>query len=182
MLSQTGAAWDQVDTQGLHRAYTGSCQIRLRQDKICKLLILLVPGTGIEPVRGFPRGILSPLRLPISPPGLEGAILFSAKDTGCAVPCGRSRTPVLRGICASCTSAALGLLSFAAFVHPARHLPISPPGLVGAVYLVPRIRSCVGDLEWRLGSESNRRTRSCSPLHDHSATQPVLFQIYLMDR
>jgi len=30
------------------------------------------------------------------------------------------------------------------------------------------------NLEWRLGSESNRRTRSCSPLHDHSATQPVL--------
>lgn len=25
---------------------------------------------------------------------------------------------------------------------------------------------------WRLGSELNRRTRSCSPLHDHSATQP----------
>src|SRR5512137_2278221 len=25
---------------------------------------------------------------------------------------------------------------------------------------------------WRLGSESNRRTRLCRPLHDHSATQP----------
>lgn len=25
---------------------------------------------------------------------------------------------------------------------------------------------------WRLGSELNRRTRSCSPLHNHSATQP----------
>ncbi len=30
----------------------------------------MVPGAGIEPARGFPRGILSPLRLPISPPGL----------------------------------------------------------------------------------------------------------------
>ncbi|MEY3667062.1 MAG: hypothetical protein RL572_602 [Pseudomonadota bacterium] len=29
----------------------------------------LVPGTGIEPVRSCDRGILSPLRLPISPPG-----------------------------------------------------------------------------------------------------------------
>src|SRR5690606_17199355 len=29
----------------------------------------MVPGTGIEPVRCFHRGILSPLRLPISPPG-----------------------------------------------------------------------------------------------------------------
>ena len=25
---------------------------------------------------------------------------------------------------------------------------------------------------WRLVSESNRRKRSCSPLHDHSANQP----------
>ena len=29
----------------------------------------LVPGAGIEPARYFYRGILSPLRLPISPPG-----------------------------------------------------------------------------------------------------------------
>ena len=28
-------------------------------------------------------------------------------------------------------------------------------------------------LDWRLGSESNRRTRSCSPLHNHSAIQPL---------
>ena len=27
-------------------------------------------------------------------------------------------------------------------------------------------------LKWRLESESNRRTRSCSPLHNHSATAP----------
>ena len=35
----------------------------------CNSLIYMVPGAGIEPARGFPRGILSPLRLPISPPG-----------------------------------------------------------------------------------------------------------------
>ena len=29
----------------------------------------MVPGTGIEPVQPFGRGILSPLRLPISPSG-----------------------------------------------------------------------------------------------------------------
>lgn len=29
----------------------------------------VVPGTGIEPVRSCPRRILSPLRLPLSPPG-----------------------------------------------------------------------------------------------------------------
>ena len=31
----------------------------------------MVPGAGIEPARYFYRGILSPLRLPISPPGLR---------------------------------------------------------------------------------------------------------------
>ena len=30
----------------------------------------MVPGAGVEPARGCPRGILSPLCLPISPPGL----------------------------------------------------------------------------------------------------------------
>ena len=39
-------------------------------------------------------------------------------------------------------------------------LPISPPG-----------RSRSG--KWRPGSESNRRTRLCRPLHDHSATWPL---------
>ncbi len=33
------------------------------------LLLKMVPGAGIEPARGYPRGILSPLRLPIPPPG-----------------------------------------------------------------------------------------------------------------
>ena len=66
----------------------------------------MVPGAGLEPARGRPRGILSPLRLPVPPPG-----------------------PMRR-----------------------------PEDGVGSV--------------WRLGSESNRRTRLCRPLHDHSATQP----------
>jgi hypothetical protein len=29
----------------------------------------MVPGARLELARGFPRGILSPLRLPIPPPG-----------------------------------------------------------------------------------------------------------------
>ena len=32
-----------------------------------KPLIFLVPEVGIEPTRGCPRGILSPVRLPVSP-------------------------------------------------------------------------------------------------------------------
>ena len=42
------------------------------------------------------------------------------------------------------------------FVYQFHHLGIAPVGM-----------------KWRLESESNRRTRSCSPLHNHSATQPM---------
>ncbi len=31
----------------------------------------MVPGAGVEPARPLSRGILSPLRLPVSPPGLH---------------------------------------------------------------------------------------------------------------
>src|SRR5690606_21513808 len=31
---------------------------------------------------------------------------------------------------------------------------------------------------WRPGSELNRRTRICSPLHNHSATRPVDFSLF----
>jgi hypothetical protein len=37
--------------------------------KKCKPLFYLVPGAGIEPARCCQRGILSPVRLPIPPPG-----------------------------------------------------------------------------------------------------------------
>ena len=36
---------------------------------LVKSLIYMVPGAGLEPARCCHRGILSPLRLPISPPG-----------------------------------------------------------------------------------------------------------------
>ena len=36
-------------------------------------LLLLVPGAGVEPARRILRGILSPLRLPIPPPGRVNA-------------------------------------------------------------------------------------------------------------
>ena len=35
---------------------------------------VLVPGAGVEPAQYFYRGILSPLRLPISPSGHSGWI------------------------------------------------------------------------------------------------------------
>ena len=36
----------------------------------------------------------------------------------------------------------------------------------------PAIMRVIKTFEWRPGSESNRRTRLCRPLHDHSATWP----------
>ena len=40
----------------------------------------MVPGAGVEPAQYFYRGILSPLRLPISPPGPKG---WSVKIISC---------------------------------------------------------------------------------------------------
>jgi hypothetical protein len=46
------------------------------------LIDKMVPGTGIEPVRCRHRGILSPLRLPISPPGRGNADGFYRQGVG----------------------------------------------------------------------------------------------------
>ena len=35
---------------------------------------IMVPGAGLEPARSYDRGILNPLCLPISPPGLRGLV------------------------------------------------------------------------------------------------------------
>ena len=48
-------------------------------------------------------------------------------------------------------------------------LPVPPPGQA-AWQNKEVLRKCKRD--WRLRSESNRRTRLCRPLHNHSATQP----------
>jgi hypothetical protein len=37
-------------------------------DNLSKPLFFMVPRAGVEPARPYSRGILSPLRLPISPP------------------------------------------------------------------------------------------------------------------
>jgi hypothetical protein len=47
---------------------------------VTKGLFWCVPGAGVEPAWGFPRGILSPLRLPISPPGRARAAGFYRKE------------------------------------------------------------------------------------------------------
>ena len=47
---------------------TGKLRHKKRTQIKPKSLNLLVPRAGVEPARPYERGILSPLRLPISPP------------------------------------------------------------------------------------------------------------------
>jgi integrase len=42
---------------------------QLHKADVFELSLILVPGAGLEPAQPCGRGILSPLRLPISPPG-----------------------------------------------------------------------------------------------------------------
>ena len=60
----------------LNKVFRGwiGCYRRLKNQE-------MVPGAGIEPARYFYRGILSPLRLPISPPGPWG--LYFSNNSGC---------------------------------------------------------------------------------------------------
>ena len=41
----------------------------------------MVPGAGLEPARSFLRGILSPLCLPIPPPGLILRLMSELKQS-----------------------------------------------------------------------------------------------------
>ena len=46
-----------------------SSYIKFYKDMVKKTKLRMVPGAGLEPARCCHRGILSPLRLPIPPPG-----------------------------------------------------------------------------------------------------------------
>ena len=50
----------------------------------------VMPGAGVEPARGCPRGILSPLRLPVPPPGRAGERKFTGVDGAGRRGCKRS--------------------------------------------------------------------------------------------
>ena len=58
----------------------------------------------------------------------------------------------------------------------ARSLPVEEHPFDSAVPAAAwRMTRCGNEKGWRPGSELNRRTRICSPLHNHSATRPVTF-------
>ena len=123
----------------------------------------MVPGAGLEPARCFHRRILSPLRLPISPPGLTGKNI-----------------------------AGIGSLVFSLMQLFELLSTTTPPGLTGKTLLGLNPLSLALHVqgrdnltrllneEWRLEPESNRRTRLCRPLHNHSAIEPSddLLQLY----
>ena len=44
------------------------------------IFFIFMPRAGVEPARGCPRGILSPLRLPIPPPGPESHLKIPYKE------------------------------------------------------------------------------------------------------
>ena len=54
--------------QSVPKVYQISIRHKKELRSLRKLLNLLVPRAGVEPARPYERGILSPLRLPISPP------------------------------------------------------------------------------------------------------------------
>jgi hypothetical protein len=105
----------------------------------------LVPGAGIEPASPCGGGILSPLRLPVSPPG-RGCSDLPVASAGGANRSMRGPRSMEREAVAAATK--------------------NPPS-AGSSWGV----QCIA--QWRPRSESNRRTRICSPLHDHSATWPL---------
>ncbi len=55
----------------LHIAYIDLFMIGVKSEDWLKAFYNLVPGAGVEPARLLGRGILSPLCLPIPPPGLD---------------------------------------------------------------------------------------------------------------
>ena len=83
----------------------------------------MVPGKGIEPPHGYPYQILSLARLPVPPPRQKEILLMILLTSGAVAP----MHPCIRDTCASCTSAASGVLPLAALILPVCHLPVPPP-------------------------------------------------------
>ena len=104
------------------------------------------PGRDSNP-HASRRGILSPLRLPISPPGRY-----------LGIP-GPRRLPGLRSHAGSLPVAV-------------RTTARQGRWAVGDSASRPRSDASQAVVKWRLSPESNRGGRLCRPLHDHSATQP----------
>lgn len=67
----TGKAKTGYSDRSIKRTTKHSVLPLLRNNEIWVLCRKMVPGAGLEPARGYPRGILNPLCLPISPPGQD---------------------------------------------------------------------------------------------------------------
>ncbi len=132
---------------------------------------LIRPGLGQRSPHGQPgRSGVQPL-----PPGLSSDRVAAAMERAPA-PRGRGGRGRIRWLsrrCAGCGrggSAGLSLLI--------RRSPVgAPPSTVPGAQKNPPAAGFKAGLspvaQWRPRSESNRRTRLCRPLHDHSATWPL---------
>ena len=174
---------------------------RIRRDRP-----VLVPGTGVEPVR--PRGpadftyhhsfryhassmrfVVWTIPLPYAVRHLGRSRLVSTLSH--ALHGLSSGSPSARPVKGSpnLTPVHPRVSAWGTLTSPLR-LPIPPPGQCRSRrFIDSRLRARIGAISrpagridrhggnvkrgiWRLRSESNRRTRLCRPLHDHSATQP----------
>ncbi len=125
------------------------------------------PGRDSNP-HGRSRGILSPLCLPISPPGRAAGRVPNGRGSRCL------REPAWDccgwgGLAAACCRRAR-CWAPAWVASGSAGGPGRDPGRERPALRVGRRNGPWGS--WRLRSESNRRPRLCRPLHNHSATQP----------
>ncbi len=67
----------------------------IREANSSKLFIILVPGGGVEPPRGCPRRILSPLRLPVPPSRLVAPVSAKLVSHSCRTASNRDTAPFL---------------------------------------------------------------------------------------
>ena len=151
---------------------------------------ILVPGTGLEPVRprwptdftyhhsfryhapcsALARFVVWTIPLPYAVRHLGRSRLVSTLSH--AVHGLSSGSPSAQPVKGSpnLTPVHPRVSPWGTLASPLR-LPVPPPGQVNGNNR-ETARECKRIQDWRLRSESNRRTRLCRPLHDHSATQP----------
>ena len=140
----------------------------------------LVRAGGIEPPRAYAQRIFAPLRL--SPPPRAGFVVrtipspwrtrFRRCPSSLYTSPNRRAARVWLGIAIS-----QGSPNLSSSAAPVSRRALScgcAPSPLRLPFRHARMRSMIAGsaAAWRLRSESNRRTRLCRPLHDHSATQP----------
>ena len=122
----------------------------------------MVPRAGVEPAQCLHRGILSPLRLPISPPGQSGKTESYTTKERTIQPDQLLSTTTPPGQSGKAES------------YTTKERTIQPDHLLSTTTPPGQDRNNLqgNKCKWRRDPESNRDTRICNPLHSHSAIPP----------